>query len=274
MHDEELRRQYATTGLLRIRIETHRRYSEAPQDLDAECAAVLALSGDEALLEVGCGPGAFLRYLRRQGHRERLVGLDQSAAMIAEAEQAAPGAGAAAGIEWLTGLAGALPFEDGEFAAVVARHMLYHVPDIKAALQEFARVTGPGGVLLAATNGARNTPLITDLEDEMAGQFGLEPTPNPARTFNTANAPAQLRAVFPVVRETIIEGALVFDDPKPIVDYAMTLSVPQQAADDPELFGRIHAWTTAQATSRLEAMGGTWRDPKTVGLYRCTSAEA
>jgi SAM-dependent methyltransferase len=267
VQSDDVHQQYKTTDLLRIRVETHRRYSEAPLDLDAACAEVLGLGGDEALLDVGCGPGVFLRYLRGRGHRGRLAGLDQSAAMVAEAGRAARGAGAV--VEWFTGLADALPFADGEFAVLSARHMLYHVPDIPAALKEFARVVGPGGVVFAATNGARNTPGLGELEDEIARRFGLEEGPEPSRRFNTGNATDQLRAVFPVVEETILPGALVFSEPGPIVDYVMTQSVPQQAADDPELFDRIRAWVTAEAMRRLEALGGTWRDPKSVGLYRC-----
>ena len=92
-----------------------------------------------------------------------------------------------------------------------------------------------------------------------------------SRRFSTGNAPWQLREVFPAVEETILPGALVFTDPGPIVRYVMTQPVPQRAAGDPELFGRIHAWVTAEATRRLEALGGTWRDPKCVGLYRCVA---
>ncbi|WP_419182303.1 class I SAM-dependent methyltransferase [Paenibacillus radicis (ex Xue et al. 2023)] len=44
------------------------------------------LNGTEAVLDVGCGPGAFLRFLKDQGHSGRLVGLDQSPGMIAEAQ--------------------------------------------------------------------------------------------------------------------------------------------------------------------------------------------
>lgn len=266
---DDVHQQYKTTDLLRIRVETHQRYSEAPLDLDAECAEVLGLAGDEALLDVGCGPGVFLRYLREHGHRGRLAGLDQSTAMVAEAMQAAQGARTV--IEWFTGLADALPFADGEFAVLSARHMLYHVPDIAAALREFARVVGPGGVVLAATNGERNTPGLGELEDEIAQRFGLEEGPEPSRRFNTGNAPDLLREVFPVVEETILPGALMFTDPGPIVDYVMTQSVPQQAADDPELFDRIHEWVTTQATRRLEVLDGIWRDPKSVGLYRCVA---
>lgn len=267
--NDDVHQQYKTTDLLRIRTETHQRYSEAPLDLDAACAGVLGLTGDEALLDVGCGPGEFLRYLRGLGHRGRLAGLDQSTAMIAEAGRAAGVAGIA--IDWFAGLAAELPFADGEFAMLSARHMLYHVPDIPAALHEFARVVGPGGVVLAATNGERNMPGLCELEVEIARRFGLEEGPEPTATFNTGNAPDQLRDVFPVVEETILPGALVFTEPRPIVDYVMTQSVPQQAADDPELFDRIRSWVTAQATTRLEAVGGTRREPKSVGLYRCVA---
>lgn len=269
MQRDDVHQQYKSTDLLRIRVETHLRHSEVPLDLDAACAAVLGLAGGEALLDVGCGPGVFVRSLHEGGHRGRLAGLDQSAAMVAAAARAARGAGAV--IEWFTGLADALPFADGEFAVLSARHMLYHVPDIPAALGEFARVVGPGGVVLATTNGSGSTPGLGELADEIARRFGLGEGPGPSLRFNTGNAPELLREVFPTVEETIMPGALVFTDPRPIVQYVMTQSVPQRAAGDPELFGRIHAWVAAEATRRLEALGGIWRDPKSVGLYRCVA---
>ncbi len=81
----EVRQQYQTTDPLRTRIETHRRYSERQIDLNAECRAALGLAGTESLLDVGCGPGDWPRYLRQHGHTGRLTGLDQSSAMIAAA---------------------------------------------------------------------------------------------------------------------------------------------------------------------------------------------
>lgn len=184
MRSDDVHQQYKTTNLLRIRLETHQRYSEAPLDLNAQCAEVLALDKDEALLDVGCGPGMFLRHLRSHGHRGRLAGLDRSAAMIAEAAAATAGAE----ITWFTGVADRLPFADGEFAAVSARHMLYHVPDIPAALHEFARVVGPGGVVFAATNGERNTRGLVELEAAIARHFDLDEQPEATRNFDTGNA--------------------------------------------------------------------------------------
>ncbi len=176
MQIDDVHQQYKTTDLLQIRVETHQRYSEAPRDVDAECAAVLGLAGDEALLDVGCGPGVFLRYPRGRGHRGRLAGLDQPAAMVAEAGRAAQDAGAV--IEWLTGLADALPFADGQFAVLCARHMLYHVPDIPAALGEFARAVGSGGVVFAATNGVRNTPGSVSLRTRSRSASGWRRGPS------------------------------------------------------------------------------------------------
>lgn len=272
MTEQELVHQYRTADLLRIRAETHRLYTEDPVDLDAECAAMLGLRSGESLLDVGCGPGVFLRYLRARGQAGRLAGLDQSAGMIAAAEAASAAessAGEAPDIEWYVGEADALPFPDGTFTAVSARHMLYHVPDIPAALREFARVTVPGGTILAATNGAGNLPYIAALENDAIAHFGLGEAPGVEDPFRTANAESLLAPHFAEIRETILPMALVFEDSAPIVRYILSRFGAQRAAGDPELFAELHAWLTAQAGERIAAMGGVWRDPKSVGLYAC-----
>jgi SAM-dependent methyltransferase len=48
-----------------------------------------------------------------------------------------------------------LPFEGERFDAVVANHVLHHVPDTERALSEIARVLRPRGTMYAATNGER-----------------------------------------------------------------------------------------------------------------------
>jgi ubiquinone/menaquinone biosynthesis C-methylase UbiE len=265
---QAVKQQYMTTDLLRIRVDTHVRYSERHVDLHAECVRVLGLTGSESLLDVGCGPGMFPRHLRAHGHTGRLAGLDQSGSMIAEATRTSTGLG----IEWFTGVAGALPFAEGQFDVVSARHMLYHVPDIRGALREFARVGTSGGRVLAVTNGRHVTPHLADLQSAMLAHFGLPALPDVGATFNGENAPDILREVFPAVEEANISNALVFTEAAPIVDYAMTMMQVQQVAEDPDRLAAVHEWLTAEATRRLAAMGGIWRDPKEVALYVCRAA--
>lgn len=264
MVTREVKQQYQTTDPLRIRVETHARYSERQIDLDAECVRALGLTGGESLLDVGCGPGAFPRYLHAHGHTGRLAGLDQSAAMIAAAAEAS----AESAIEWFRGEANALPFPDGAFDVISARHMLYHVPDILAALREFARVTGPG-VVFATTNGAMDMPAIIEMEHTLAAQFGLLDVSRINEPFNTTNAKAILETVYPKVDETILPNAFIFTTPEPIVAYIMSMTVVHANTSDPTLLAEVHDWLTAETTRRLAVMGGIWRDPKDVGLYRC-----
>src|SRR5436305_14202446 len=51
----------------------------------------------------------------------------------------------------------ALPLATASVGTAMANHMLYHVPDIALAARELRRVTRPGGVVLAVTNGGDHT---------------------------------------------------------------------------------------------------------------------
>jgi ubiquinone/menaquinone biosynthesis C-methylase UbiE len=80
-------------------------------------------------LDVACGTGFLTRHLRGLA-----VGLDQSAAMVAIAQQRLPGGLA------LAGDALALPFADGAFDRVLTAHFYGHlVPDERAAFLAEAR---------------------------------------------------------------------------------------------------------------------------------------
>jgi ubiquinone/menaquinone biosynthesis C-methylase UbiE len=258
----EAEQQYLTTDPLRVRIETHQRYSECQIDLDAVCAEALALSGSEAVLDVSCGPGSFLSHLRNGGFAGRLVGLDRSEAMIAEASARD------SSVEWVAGDVERLPFEDGEFDRVSARHMLYYVDDLQVALREIARVTSTTGLFMATTNAARSTPIIDDLYLDLLRAFGLPPKQHAAGEFHTENAVASLSTVWPHVEETILDNAFIFTSPEPIARYVATLLPSVEGVDD-EIRCEMVAWLGAEAALRLRALGGTWRDPKIVGLYLC-----
>jgi ubiquinone/menaquinone biosynthesis C-methylase UbiE len=103
-----------------------------------------ALISGEAGLDVGCGPVDDLCDMgERAGPGGRLVGLDASEVMIAEARRRAEQRSLPVTFE--VGEATALPFLDGTFDVCRAARLLEHLPDPRAALSEMVRVTRPGG---------------------------------------------------------------------------------------------------------------------------------
>lgn len=93
---------------------------------------------DRSVLEVGCGTGLLLR--RFAALAREAVGVDLSPGMLAHAR--------ARGLSVVEGDAAALPFPDGRFDAAVSFKTLPHVPDLRRALAEMARVVRPGGALV------------------------------------------------------------------------------------------------------------------------------
>jgi ubiquinone/menaquinone biosynthesis C-methylase UbiE len=71
----------------------------------------------------------------------RAVGIDLSPGMLELARSR--------GLEVKEGSVTALPFDDASFDVTCSFKVLAHVPDIGKALAEMARVTRPGGVILA-----------------------------------------------------------------------------------------------------------------------------
>ena len=93
------------------------------------------------MLDVATGTGAVALELVRQ-HGCRVVGVDQSAEMLAEARRRTNG-----GVELVEASAESLPFADGEFDALTFTYLLRYVADPAATLQELARVVRPGGTI-------------------------------------------------------------------------------------------------------------------------------
>ena len=102
----------------------------------------------QTVLDLGCGTGAdVIDIAQRVGAVGQVVGVDVSEALISEArrrwgESELP-------VEFRTGDAQALEFEDGTFDACRTERMLMHVPDEQRALAEMVRVTRRGGRVVA-----------------------------------------------------------------------------------------------------------------------------
>lgn len=106
---------------------------------DAEVGVVADLVQGREVLEVGCGTGLILSRLTPLACRA--VGVDLSPGMLQKARER--------GLEVFEGRAEALPFPDASFDVALSFKVLAHVPDIRTALAEMARVVRPGGRVVA-----------------------------------------------------------------------------------------------------------------------------
>ncbi len=97
--------------------------------------AVRVRPGDR-VLDLGCGSGAMGRYL---AGRARVVGLDVSLGMLAQAKRRSPS------LRLVQGSAFALPFGDRSFDAAMSGFVLRNLHDLPGAFAELHRVVVPGG---------------------------------------------------------------------------------------------------------------------------------
>jgi demethylmenaquinone methyltransferase/2-methoxy-6-polyprenyl-1,4-benzoquinol methylase len=94
------------------------------------------------VLDVATGTGAVAIELARANPARTVVGIDQSAEMLATAKQRI-----GERIELREGRAESLPFADGEFDALTFTYLLRYVDDPAATLRELMRVVKPGGMI-------------------------------------------------------------------------------------------------------------------------------
>jgi demethylmenaquinone methyltransferase/2-methoxy-6-polyprenyl-1,4-benzoquinol methylase len=97
--------------------------------------------------DIATGTAAVAIELARAAPARTVVGIDQSAEMLAAGRERVAHAGLTERIELREGRAEALPFADGEFDALTFTYLLRYVDDPAATLRELARVVRPGGTV-------------------------------------------------------------------------------------------------------------------------------
>jgi SAM-dependent methyltransferase len=247
--------QYRDAANLDARIRLHARFSTNPSDLQRWIFDRLDLPARSRILELGCGPASLWR-----ANAERfppgwsLTLADLSPGMAREARGALGGLGLPAA--YLCADAQAIPCAGARFDAVLANHMLYHVPDRAAAVAEIARVLRPDGRCYAATNGeghlAELHALVARFDPALrlwGGRAGL--------SFSLQNGAEQLAARFGEVRLERYEDGLAVTESAPLAAYiASVVRLDPPRRRDLERF----------VEAELAAQGGTIRITKDAGL--------
>jgi ubiquinone/menaquinone biosynthesis C-methylase UbiE len=208
--------QYRDATNLNARIALHRRFSTNRHPWPRWVFDQLRLPPRCTLLELGCGPGD----LWAENHERIPQGWeitlsDLSPGMVREARARLDALSHPFAFAILD--AQSIPIPSQRFDAVLANHMLYHVPDRARTLAEIRRVLKPGGRLFATTVG------ITHLRElrEWTDWFNLEgarETLDPAN-FWLETASRQLSPWFAEIRMTRRYDALAVTEIAPIIDY-------------------------------------------------------
>jgi ubiquinone/menaquinone biosynthesis C-methylase UbiE len=150
-----------------------------------EVVAILQAAGSLRIADIACGTGILADRIARELHPDEVYGVDMSDGMLAQAKARS------SRVQWLKGPAERLSFDDGALDAVVTTSA-FHFFDQPAALAEFHRVLGPGGLAAVATIGPASLLPVRWLPDSR-----FNPLHNPP--------PAQMREMLEAAGFTIGE---------------------------------------------------------------------
>ncbi|HTK16496.1 MAG TPA: class I SAM-dependent methyltransferase [Acidimicrobiia bacterium] len=223
------------------------------------------LSGDESVLDVGCGNGRYLAGLRSRGHRGLVCGADLSEGMLRSAR---PDSGDA---PLLVTDAQALPFASESFDVLLAMHMLYHVPDRARALTEMRRVLRPGGVALVLTNSLLHFQELDELLIECAaatvGASRVRDRTSLTR-FKIEDGSEELQAVFSDVRLHRFSSELLIDKAEPVVAYARSMGMFVMDRGGSHELDEIVVELDRRVAAKIEA-DGAFRISTVCGCFVC-----
>lgn len=261
---------YATEEPLTVRIRTHELYTQPKVDFHAWVLDHVPWRGDERVLDIGCGSGAYIEPVcRRLTQGGQLLASDLSWGMLCDvAAKSLP-----ACVTFLNGDAANIPLPDGCCDVVLANHMLYHVPRIETAVAEIRRVLRPGGHFVAATN-ARDAmqEFITEVEAACRDlDHPVDIPPSPARVrFTLENGWGSLQSSFPNVEQDAFESTLVFSEATPPAAYIDSLRhIYGPQLPDGLAWEMLMEQVERQIESSL-ADQGEYRVAKTTGVFVAT----
>ncbi len=221
--------QYQDESNLNARIQLHDRFSINKYGWFPWVFDQLRLSPESHILHLGGGTGLlWLKNLNRIPTGWDITLSDLSPGMLQEAQRNLRDR--QRHFEFAVIDAQAVPFEDESFDAVIANHMLYHVPDRTKALLEIRRVLRPGGRFYASTIGRAHLQELSELVhrfDPCADPWGADF----ADSFLLENGLDQLSEWFSRVTLHRYEDDLVITEAKPLVAYVLSGATESVLAD-------------------------------------------
>ena len=208
--------QYKDAANLSARITIHDRFSTNPYGWFRWVFDTLVkLPADARILELGSGSGLLWKSsIDRIPAGWKITLSDLSPGMLDTAWRNLVVTGRAFQFKEID--AQSIPFEDETFDAVIANHMLYHVPDRGKALSEIRRVLKTGGRFFATTVGKNHMKQMMDWYSRVHVSRVWESFASP---FTLENGMEQISPYFSQVSLSRYEDNLVVKELQPLMDY-------------------------------------------------------
>jgi SAM-dependent methyltransferase len=221
--------QYKDSGNLNARIAIHRRFSTNPYGwFNWVFDTLTQLPMDAKILELGCGSAElWMNIADKIPATWDLTLSDFSEGMLDAARRNLGVTGRSFKFEHID--AQSIPYDDGSFDAVIANHMLYHVPDRPKAIAEIKRVLKIGGRLIATTIGddhmkEMNAWLARACNNTQTGIFSL--------VFTLENGSEQLSSSFSRVGCSRYDDNLSVTEIGPVIAYIRSASRVADLSED------------------------------------------
>ncbi len=215
---------YADDRHIRSRMSIYA-YAEKPVSLGWR-TSMIPWDGTQIVADVGCVNGFDLRQIVPQGRCRHAIGLDLSAGMLRSLADLLPGGR----LSLVQADAQRLPLPEDCVDVAMAMHMLYHVPDVAAAIGELRRITSPGGTVLASTNSPAHLAEIADLVDgAISRQLGGGGGSRRTDSFTTLTGTDLLSQEFASVTLTTLDVPLSIPSAEPVITYVGSLREPTLA---------------------------------------------
>jgi ubiquinone/menaquinone biosynthesis C-methylase UbiE len=185
------------------------------------------------ILELGCGPGVLWKECAGRIPAGWTITLsDLSAGMLDAAQRNLALLGRHFDFEQMD--AQSIPYHEQTFDAVIANHMLYHVPDRNQALSEIKRVLKEDGRLIATTIGESHMTEINGWiqrasNDRQKGMFSL--------AFTLENGLTQLQEFFSKVDTDRYPDHLKVTQVEPLLAYLHSAITAADLSEDE--FGKV-----------------------------------
>lgn len=208
--------QYTDSANLDARVAIHPEFSTNPYGwFNWLFDRLIILPANARILELGCGNGVLWKSIvDRIPAGWNIILSDLSPGMLDAAWRALVVTGRAFKFEEMD--AQSIPYADGTFDAVIANHMLYHVPDRKKAIQEIVRVLKPSGRLFATTVGEKHMREMNEWRRRVTRGRYADPF---TTSFNLENGMEQLKPFFRDVKVSRYEDNLHVTRVQPILAY-------------------------------------------------------